>query len=45
VDERKAADVVYLNIRRAFDTVSRNVLMNKLKKYRLDKQTVNSTGN
>lgn len=45
VDERRAADVVYPDIRRAFDTVSHSVLTDKLMKYGLHKRPVNSTGN
>ena len=40
VDEGRAGDVVYLNFSRAFNTVSRNILTEKLTKYRLDKHTV-----
>lgn len=39
VDERKAVDVAYLNLREAFDIVSLNVLTNKLVKHGLGKQT------
>ena len=33
-------DVVYLNFSMAFDTVSHNILLGKLRKCRLDEQTV-----
>lgn len=35
VDERRAVDVVYLNFRNAFSTVSHNTI--KLKQYKLEK--------
>ncbi|GAB0182200.1 mitochondrial enolase superfamily member 1 [Grus japonensis] len=40
VDEGRAVGVVYLNFRRAFDTVSHNILISKLRKCGLDEQTV-----
>ncbi|GAB0206739.1 mitochondrial enolase superfamily member 1 [Grus japonensis] len=40
-----AADAVYLDFSKAFDTVSDNSLIDKLTKYRLDKWTVRWTEN
>jgi len=40
VDERRGADVVYLDIVEASDTLSYNILVDKLMKYGLDKWTV-----
>jgi len=36
VDEGRAVDVVYLDFSKAFDTVSRNILLGKLRKRGLD---------
>jgi len=36
VNERRAVDVVYLDFRKAFDTVSHNILVGKLRKCGLD---------
>ncbi|GAB0204550.1 mitochondrial enolase superfamily member 1 [Grus japonensis] len=40
VDERRAVDVVYLDFSKAFDTVSHNILVSKLRKCGLDEWTV-----
>ena len=40
VDEGRPADVVYLNFSKAFDTVSRNILIGRLRKCGLDEWTV-----
>ena len=40
VDEGRAMDVVYLDFSRAFDTVSHNVLLGKLRKCGLDEWLV-----
>jgi len=40
VDERRALDVVYLNFSKAFDTVSHNILIDKLRKCGLDEWSV-----
>ena len=40
VDEGRAADNAYLAFRKAFDTVSCKILIEKLMKYGLDEQTV-----
>ncbi|GAB0182391.1 mitochondrial enolase superfamily member 1 [Grus japonensis] len=45
VDEGRAADVVYLNFGKAFDTVSHNILLSKLRKCGLDEWTVRWTEN
>jgi len=39
-DERRAVDVVYLDFSKAFDTVSHNVLLGKLRNCGLDEWTV-----
>jgi len=40
VDERRVVDVFYLNFSKAFDTVSHNILISKLRKCGLDEWTV-----
>jgi len=40
VDEGRAVDVVYLDFSKAFDTVSCNILLGKLRKYGLDEWSV-----
>jgi len=40
VGEGRAVDVVYLNFSKAVDTVSHNILIGKLRQYRLDKWSV-----
>ncbi|GAB0181456.1 mitochondrial enolase superfamily member 1 [Grus japonensis] len=40
VDEGRAVDVVYLDFSKAFDTVSHNILVSKLRKHGLDEWTV-----
>jgi len=40
VDEGRAADVVYLDFRKAFYTGSHNILLGKLRKYGLDEWSV-----
>ena len=39
-DEGRAVDVVYLNFSKAFDTVSRNILLGKLRRRGLDEWSV-----
>ncbi|GAB0182344.1 mitochondrial enolase superfamily member 1 [Grus japonensis] len=45
VDEGRAADVVYLDFSKAFDIVSHNILIGKLRKCGLDEWTVRWTEN
>lgn len=44
VDEGKAADTVYFDAGKAFSTVSLDILIDKLRKYRLGKWRVLWTG-
>lgn len=44
VDEVKTVAVVYLYFNKAFDTVSCNIITDKMTKYRLDKWTGLKTG-
>jgi len=39
-DERRAVDALYLDFSKAFDTVSHNILLKKLRKCRLDEWLV-----
>lgn len=43
VGEAWAVDVAYFNLSKAFDTISRNIFIDKAMKYRLDKWTVRWT--
>jgi len=45
VDEGRAADVVYLDFSKAFDTVSHNIFTGKLRKCGLDEWTMRWTEN
>jgi len=45
VDEARAVDVVYLDFSKAFDTVSHNILLGKLRKCGLDEWSVRWTEN
>jgi len=45
VDEGRAVDVVYLDFSKAFDTVSHNILIGKLRKCGLDEWSVRWTKN
>ncbi|GAB0206106.1 cAMP-dependent protein kinase inhibitor alpha [Grus japonensis] len=40
VDEGRAVDIVYLDFSKAFDTVSHNILISKLRKHGMDEWTV-----
>jgi len=40
IDEGRAVDVVYLEFSKAFDTVSHNILLGKIRKYGLDEWSV-----
>ncbi|PKU41823.1 rna-directed dna polymerase from mobile element jockey-like [Limosa lapponica baueri] len=40
LDEGRAADVIYLDFSKAFDAVSHNILIRKLRKYGLDKGSI-----
>lgn len=45
MDQGKALYVVYLDFSKAFNTISRNILIDNLKKYDLDKWIVKLTEN
>jgi len=45
VDESRAVDTVYLDLRKAFNPVSHKILTDQLLMHRLDEQTVRWTGN
>ena len=45
VDVGRAVDAIYLDFRRAFDTVSHDILIMKLRKCGIDEWTVRSTDN
>jgi len=40
VDEGRAVDIVYLDFRTAFDTITQQILIEKLIKYGLDEQPI-----
>jgi len=42
---RRALDVIYLDFSKAFDTVSHNILIGKVRKHGLDEWTLRSTDN
>ena len=44
IDEGRAVDVVYLDFSKVFDTVSHNILIDKLRKCGLDEWTVRWIG-
>ncbi|KAJ7410213.1 hypothetical protein WISP_109926 [Willisornis vidua] len=39
MDQKRAMDIVYLDFSKAFDTVSHNILINKLRKCGLDEDS------